>query len=208
MAAAAEHALDRWNGIPVAVVSDCLDRWQVMDAAVQHRCGESMVGIAFPIRVMPGDNLTIHQAIQSIPDRSVVVIDAGEYANRAVWGEILAVAAMARGAIGVVIDGATRDVSGQRSLGFGCWSRAVSAAGPHKSGGGVWGETISCGGVPVAPGDLVLADEDGVVIVPSAKANATFDAAVRRGAMEETWKSRINAGESSTAVLGLPATDR
>lgn len=163
-----------------------------------------MVGEAFPIRVMPGDNLTIHHAMSSVPPESIIVIDAGSYPNRAVWGEVLAVAAMARGASGVVIDGATRDVEAQAALGFGCWSRAITPAGPHKSGGGTWGSTISCGGVPVSPGDFVLADGDGVVIVPAAREQAVYEEALQRLASEGQWKSRIRDGECTTDVLGLP----
>ncbi|MFI1291781.1 RraA family protein [Streptomyces sp. NPDC020792] len=191
--------LEKWQDVPAATVSDCLDRWQVMDAAVQRRCGERMVGTAFPIRVMPGDNLTVHKALSSVPRGSVLVIDAGGYANRAIWGELLSARAVVRGAVGAVVDGAVRDVSAVRELGFGCWSRAVSAAGPHKSGGGVWGEAISCGGVTVSPGDLVIADEDGVVVVPAAKADETYRAAVDRMEAEASRKSQILAGETGAS---------
>ncbi|QSE93753.1 RraA family protein [Rhodococcus pseudokoreensis] len=195
--------LEKWRNVTAATVSDCLGRWHAMDAAVERRCGERMVGHAFPVRVMPGDNLTIHEAISSVPAGSVLVIDAGGYANRAVWGELLSAAAMARGAVGVVVDGAVRDVSAQRELGFGCWSRAVSPAGPHKSGGGAWGEPISCGGTTVSPGDLVIADEDGVVVVPAAKSDETYHAPVDRMEAETDWKAQLLAGRTSASLLGI-----
>lgn len=197
-------SLEKWLKVPAANASDCLDRSQAMDAAVQRRCGEQMVGPAFPIRVMPGDNRTIHQALTSVPAGSVLVIDAGGYPNRAIWGELLSARAIMRGAVGVVVDGAVRDVSAMRELGFGCWSRAVSAAGPHKSGGGAWGGPVSCGGVTVSLGDLILADEDGVVVVPAAKAEATYRAAVDLMEDEALRRLQILSGENTISVHGLP----
>lgn len=110
---------------------------------------------------------------------------------------------MLRGIAGLVLDGAIRDLAEIRERGFPVFARGTSPAGPHKSGGGTARGIISCGGVAVAHGDLIVADLDGVTVVPQARISATLDAAKKRHSLERSWVHRIRAGEDSAAVLGL-----
>jgi regulator of RNase E activity RraA len=152
---------------------------------------------------MAGESSTLHRAVAAAPSGSILVVDAGGYDDRAVWGEILSVAAVARGVRGAVIDGAVRDIDAIRSMGFPVFARANTPAGPHKGWRGDWGRLVSCGGVVVEPGDLVIGDGDGVVVVPSADVPQVRAAVEARLELESGWRLRIETGESSVSVLGL-----
>lgn len=192
-----------WSAIPSAVVSDCLGRFSAMSGDIRALSGEHLVGPAYPLQVVVGDNRSIHLALKDVPPGWVLVIDAGGYPDRAVWGGVLAEAARARGVAGVVIDGALRDVAELRQQGFPAFARGTSPAGPHKAGGGVAAETVSCGGVLVGYGDLIVGDLDGVAVVPRDRIAATLDAVRQRLQLEQEWLDRIRAGVPSSVVLGL-----
>jgi regulator of RNase E activity RraA len=110
---------------------------------------------------------------------------------------------MARGVVGVVVDGAVRDLDGIAALGFPVFARATCPAGPHKGFRGSHGIPVQCGGVVVNPGDIVVGDADGVTVVPAHLAGevlATVDEVTSR---EQGWIDRIRAGESSARILGV-----
>jgi 4-hydroxy-4-methyl-2-oxoglutarate aldolase len=192
-----------WLGVPTALISDCLDRFGVMDAGIRSITGLPLAGWAATIQLMPGDSATTHRALVDARPGSVLVIDAGAYPDRAVWGAVLTATAQTAGVVGAVVDGATRDVAAIRALGFPLFARATSPAGPHKAGGGRTGVVVQCGRVAVTPGDLVVGDEDGVVVVPRPALARLRQAVRERDQTERRWLERIAAGEPSTSVLGL-----
>jgi regulator of RNase E activity RraA len=195
--------LGHWRDVPASVVSDMVGRFGAMTGAIRQLTGTGVIGPAHTLRVVAGDNKSIHLALPSVPPGSVLVIDAGGYLDRAVWGEVLTITAMRIGIAGAVIDGATRDLADIEALGFPVYARGTTPAGPHKAGGGVSGALISCGGVPVAQGDLVIGDADGVAVVPAAQISSVYHQARARMAAEQGWIDRIQAGESSASALGL-----
>lgn len=190
-----------WEGLSTAIISDSLDRFQVMDPAIRSLTSRQLTGPAFPVLTMAGENSTLHRAITAAPPGSVLVVDAGGYVGRAVWGEVLTVAAEVAGIRGVVIDGAVRDVAQIQH--WPVFARGACAAGPHKGWTGRVGQPIQCGGVPVSPGDLVVGDSDGVVVVPQARVDEIRRAARQRLEVEQRWIERIRSGETSVAILGL-----
>ncbi len=113
---------------------------------------------------------------------------------------MLTVAAMARGVVGVAIDGAVRDIDEIAALGFTVYARATCPAGPHKGFRGRHGVPIQCGGVMVGPGDVVVGDADGVTVVPASQLDSVLDAVEQIVAREQMWKDRISAGEASAAI--------
>jgi regulator of RNase E activity RraA len=174
-----------------------------MDGGIVPLTGLPLLGWAATIEVVPGDSATIHRALTGVPPGSVVVVDAGGGRDRAVWGGVLTAAARAAGVVGAVVDGAVRDLADIRAQGFPVFARGASPAGPHKAGGGRAGTRIACGGLVVAPGDLVLGDEDGVVVVPGGELGRVRQAVRDREEQERRWLARIEAGEPSASVLGL-----
>ena len=155
--------LDAFRKAPTSIISDNLDR---LPGAVGlrpfHRSGR-LVGAAFTVKTRPGDNLAIHQALELVGPGDVIVVDGGGDETRALVGEIMKTIAEHRGAAGYVIDGAIRDVAAFAASDFPCFARAVIHRGPYKSGPGAINVPVSIGGMVVAPGDIVVGDEDGVV---------------------------------------------
>lgn len=199
--------LEAWRAIPPAVASDCMNRSQFMAAAIKPvGRGTRLVGQARTVTGMVGDNGVSHVATALVRPGEVMVIDAKGHADVAVWGGVATRAAIAKRAAGVVIDGAVRDVAEIRELGFPCFARAAVPAGPHKGFGGTIDGTISCGGCPVAPGDIVLGDDDGVVVVPLRGWREVLAACQKKLTQEEDWLRQIEAGRTMAEILGLPET--
>lgn len=198
------EVLESWRAIPPAVASDCMNRTQYMAAAIKPvRPGTTLAGQARTVTSMVGDNGVSHVATSLLRPGEVLVIDARGCEDAAVWGGVATRAAMARGAAGVVIDGALRDAAEIRELGFPCFARAVIPGGPHKGFGGVIDGPIACAGCPVKPGDIVLGDDDGVAVVPLERQAELMEACQAKLAQEVDWLAAIEEGRSMTDVLGL-----
>jgi 4-hydroxy-4-methyl-2-oxoglutarate aldolase len=194
---------DAWRQLPATVVSDCLDRSGAMDGRIRLLSGERLLGPAYTVRTVVGDSAATHRALRHAPAGHVLVLSAEGGLERAVWGGVLTEAALRCGLVGAVVDGVVRDLAQIRALGFPLFARGSSAAGPHKGGRGSCGEVVQCGGVVVAPGDLVLGDMDGVVVIPAAKVDAVAKDALERLRVEEAWIERIRSGEKSADILGI-----
>lgn len=157
--------LDRWRGIPAAVVSDERDHRGVLAAIRPLFTGRPFAGQAFTIRVDPGGDPP-RVALAQIDAGACIVIDARTSPDAAVWGGSLIRIARERGVRAIVVDGNVRDLVDLRDSGLAVCSRGVTPRGP--SWRGVLRQAIQCGGVSIEPGDLVIGDDDGVVAVPGA----------------------------------------
>ena len=196
--------LAAWREIPPAIASDCMNRTQFMAAAIKPVApGTVLAGQARTVTAMVGDNGVSHVATALLRPGEVLVIDAQGHSDIAVWGGVATRAAMAKQAAGAVIDGAVRDVAEIRELGFALYARAVVPGGPHKGFGGIIDGTIACAGCPVAPGDIVLGDDDGIAVVPLASWRAVYAACLDKLKAEEEWLRQIAAGKPMAEILGL-----
>ena len=129
--------------------------------------GATLAAPAFPVRCEPGDNLAVHVAVAQAPPGSALVVDASARPELGYWGEVLTTAAEQRGILGLVIDGGVRDVSALAAHGFPVFSALVALPGATKLRGGAIGQPALVGGVRVAAGDWIVADADGVAVVPA-----------------------------------------
>ena len=198
------ETLDRWRGIPTSIATDCMNRTQFMSSAIKPlKSGLSLVGQARTVTGMVGDNSISHAAIALAEEGEVLVIDAGGYENVAIWGEIMTHAAMARGIAGVVIDGANRDTDEIKKLNFPLYSRAQVPSGPHKNFGGIIDGLISCGGCPVKPGDLIVGDDDGVVVVPLDMETKIFVESEKKQRQEDDILKEIAKGKTTFELLNI-----
>jgi regulator of RNase E activity RraA len=191
--------LGRFRQLGTALVSDCLDRSRgvvgvqlLLPGLVQP--GRAMVGPALTVKVAPGDNLALHQAMELITTGAVLVVDAGGAIDRAIAGEILCRLAWHRGAIGMVVDGAVRDTAAMGDLRFSLFGRANIHLGPYKNGPGEIHGAVSAGGAVVQSGDIVVGDSDGVVVVPLSRAEAVVAAAESKADDERRTLAQIEAG--------------
>jgi len=174
-----------------------------LDAALRPAWpGARVCGTAFPLRTGAEDNLALHLAVERASTGDVLVADAGGLAC-GYWGEILAVAAQVRGVGGLVIDGGVRDVDRLAEIGFPAWSRWISVRRTVKHDAGDVGVAATVAGVPVAPGDVVVADADGVIVLPRDRVDEVAAAGETRLAKEEGFLAQIRDGVSTVDLFGL-----
>lgn len=162
-----------------------------------------VLGPAFTAQGSPGDNLALHRAVAEAAPGDVIVLAVGGERGRAHCGGIVATAAHARGVAGLVLDGAVRDRGELEEIGFPVFHLGASPLKPTKDGPAELGVVVEIGGVRVEPGDLVVADADGIVIVPLAHAAELVTAAAALEAGEREIVAQIESGKTTLEIYGL-----
>lgn len=196
--------LAQFEGIPTSILSDSMNRFQAMDSGIKSlKDGTSLLGSAFTIQAMESSNWEAHQALALAKPGDVLIIAARGGMNGAVWGHVMTHASKQIGLAGVVIDGCIRDKAENTEDSLPIYCRGVAPSGPHKGWQGNINIPVACGGVVIQPGDIIAGDDDGIVVVPLAKAEEVLAEAHERLAKEEEWYKRIAAGETTVDILGL-----
>lgn len=164
--------------LPAANIGDAVDRLGVADSAIQAIWpGATLAGPAFTVWTRPGDNQGIHEALKLVQPGDVIVVAGGADVSRALLGELIGERSINLGVAGFALDGAARDAEALAEIGMPVFARTTTPAGPYKQGPFRLGTPIAFGGVPVLPGDIIIGDSDGLVVIPREQAATVADAA-------------------------------
>jgi 4-hydroxy-4-methyl-2-oxoglutarate aldolase len=165
-----------------------------------------LVGPALTVDTRPADNLMLHYALLKARPGDVLVVDAKGFVEAGPWGDVLTAAAMKRGIAGLVIHGAVRDANAIESMGFPVFCRGLSIKGTGKVHPGKVNVPVCIGDVVIRPGDIIVGDRDGVVVVSADEVSTVLESARAREAKEEAFRLAIEQGASTAELLGLMPT--
>jgi len=191
---------------PSCVVADSQERAGVMHSAIKPITDDRFVGVALTVKLYPGDLVDCLDALKVAGEGDVIVVDACGDTETSIWGGLMAGLCQQKGVVGAVVDGAIRDTDEIKALGFPICTRAIVPRSTHSPYSGRMepievNVPITCGGVPVNPGDIVLADEIGVVVVPQEEAREVLERAREQAAKEEETRKRIKEGKTVEELL-------
>jgi 4-hydroxy-4-methyl-2-oxoglutarate aldolase len=197
-------AIETLGRLGVATVHEAQGRTGLMQPYMRPVWrGARISGSAVTVLTHPGDNWMIHVAAEVVRPGDILVVACSSENSDGAFGELLATSLRARGARGVVLDVGCRDASDLSQMRFPVWSRAISAKGTVKATPGSVNVPVVCAGVQIAPGDVVVADDDGVVIVPRIDAAQVARAGEAREKKEEAVRARLTKGELGLEVYGM-----
>lgn len=191
-----QSVIDAYKYIATPVIGDVMGRMRVMNYAIKPvSSGSHMAGRALTVRTHPSDNLLVHKAMDLAHPGDIIVIDASGDTEHAMIGEIMTFYAKTKGIGGFVIDGAIRDQMQIAKLGLPVFAKGTTPRGPYKEGPGEVNTVISCGNVPVSPGDVIVGDDDGVVVIPREDAKVILEKAQELSIKEEEIIRSISQGQ-------------
>jgi regulator of RNase E activity RraA len=184
-------------------IADSMSRLGAMDSGIRALWrSPRVIGSALTVWCHAGDNLMIHKAISLAQPNDILVVNTQGVISSAPFGELLATSALNAGIRAVIVDGAVRDAEALETMKLPVYSRAICPGGCNRDGGGEIGTVIACGNVAVRPGDVIVADRDGVVVVPLEDAGEVAIASLRKADSETKRMTEIKAG-----VLVRPEID-
>lgn len=194
--------LERFQGVWTSTLSDTMGRHGGMGPEIRPLWeGAEIIGSAVTVLCFPGDNLTVHKALQTLQEGDVLVIDAGRADNTSIMGHNMSLKARNQGAVGMVTNGTVRDVRLLREDAFPIFCAGICPRSPQKNTFGAVNAPIQVGGVTVKPGDIVCADEDGVAVVPLEIAERVATEGVERMQMEHQQAEDIRSGKEPLEIL-------
>ncbi|MFD8537444.1 4-carboxy-4-hydroxy-2-oxoadipate aldolase/oxaloacetate decarboxylase [Streptomyces rubrogriseus] len=188
----------------VATVSEAMGRTGLLGPGIRPvQQGVRVAGTAVTVLSWPGDNLMIHAAVEQCGEGDVLVVTTTSPSTDGLFGELFATALQRRGVRGIVINTGIRDTQELREMGFAAWSRAVSAQGTVKATGGSVNVPIAVDGQVIRPGDVIVADDDGVVVVPRERARQVAEASEAREQKEAATRAAFVEGQLGLDRYGL-----
>lgn len=194
----AETVVDMFRDFETPDISDILNRMYTMSPEIRNIVNTDMlVGPALTVKVFPGDNLMVHKALDAARPGDVVVVDTSGSQRNAVVGDLIANKAKHRGIAGFIIDGLVRDLSGLKEADLPIYARGITPFGPLHRGPGELNYSVSCGGIVVNPGDIIVADSSGIAVVRKEVAEDTVMRLRAHRARMQNYVEDVKAGRFS-----------
>lgn len=191
-----QELVESFRDLPVSNISDMVSRTRVVDARIKKVSENNLLGVAFTVKTRPDDNLMAHKAIQMAQPGDIIVIDARGDLNNAIIGEQMVRTAIQRKLGGIIVDGAVRDyeyLAEQTDIPV--YAAGVTPAGPYKDGPGEINPPVNIGGIVVRPGDILIGDDDGIVVIEPATAKQVAEQSKKKNDAEASAISKIVKGE-------------
>ena len=202
-----QELLEAFSKLQPAAIHEAMGKRGALNSDIRPAWfGAHLCGSALTIKAAPGDNLMLHKAVSIAQPGDVLVVDMDGFTECGPWGEIITKAAMKAGITGIVTNGSVRDTEPIHDLGFPMFSRGCCMKGTTKMKAGKINNPIVIGNIQVNAGDIVVADNDGVVVVPLEEAEAVLKATQEKEAAEAKIMERVAAGECTMDILNIRAT--
>lgn len=202
-----QQQLERARRLGTATIHEAQGQRGAVDARIAALDPDMrLAGPALTVDIRPGDNLMIHYALTKARPGDVLVVDAKAFIDAGPWGDVLTFAAQTIGIAGLVIDGAVRDASNIVEMGFPVFCRGLSIRGTNKHQPGKLNVPLVLGGAMIRPGDIVVGDRDGLVVVAREELDSVIEASEAREHKETAMREKLAQGATMVELLGLQAT--
>lgn len=186
--------IEKFRDVPVANICDNMGRIYSVDASIKPYNNVRLLGPALTVKVPLGDNLMFHKAMEMAQPGDIIAVDGEGCMDHSLCGEIMMRTAMKRGIAGFIVNGCIRDVEALRDMDFAVYAKGVQPKGPYKNGPGEINVPICIGGQAVLPGDILVGDADGVVVIRPADAADVYEKASKHHSMEAEKFRKIEEG--------------
>ena len=197
---ASRELITRFHGLGTGPICDALGRFAALDYQIKPIDPQmQVVGTALTVWTRPCDNLAVYKALELAQPGDVLVITTENYTNNTIWGELTTLIAQACGIAGMITDGTVRDALAIRACGLPVFARGLTPNSPFKHGPGKINVPITCGGTTVNPGDIIVGDVDGVVVVPLARAEEVLEQVATIEKKEAAIRAEIESGSTFPA---------
>lgn len=190
-----QKVVEGFRDLPVANIADMMNRSSCLDARIKPIGTKKLLGTAFTVKSRAGDNLLLHKAIQMAQPGDIIVVDAHGDLTNSITGELMMRTAQKKGIAGVIVDGAIRDVEALAELVMPVYAAGITPAGPYKEGPGEMNVPISCGSVMIFPGDILVGDADGIVVIRPQDASELREEVLKKYAGEQAILEAIEKGD-------------
>lgn len=204
-----KEIIEGFTTIPTANIADCMGRLCAMSSRIRRMAAPSetnMVGVALTVKARPGDNLLIHKSLNMAREGDVVVISNEGTQSQSLLGEVIVAYAQFKKAAGIVLDGPIRDVNEIYGMGIPVYATGSTPGGPYKEGPGEINVPIACGNISINPGDIIVGDSDGIIVIPKNDAARILEDAKKftakdhakvleayKGTLDRTWVEKAIA---------------